>query len=189
MLRPYNGCGHRARRATDQIGSGAEFKSALNEYRVRTKEGLVKRDSKRRTRIKIAESGEEIRQCFPVMNQLREKLTAEEFVKRVAKQEREGYKVAFLEREGQVVGVAGFRIYHMLATGKTMYVDDLVTDGNARSQGIGEALLKWLIELSQKEKCEMFSLDSGTHRGRAHKFYFAKGMHIANYHFELALKG
>ena len=69
----------------------------------------MKRDSSRKTSIKIAESEEENRRCFPVMKQLREKLTAEEFVKRVAEQEREGYKLAFIESEGQVVGVAGFR--------------------------------------------------------------------------------
>lgn len=149
----------------------------------------MKRNLKRQTRIKIAESKEEIRRCFPVMKQLRERLAAEEFEKRVAEEAHEGYKLAFLESESQIVAVAGFRIYHMLATGKTMYVDDLVTDANARSQGFGEALLKWLIELSRKEKCEMFSLDSGTHRRRAHRFYFAQGMHIANYHFELALNG
>jgi GNAT superfamily N-acetyltransferase len=156
---------------------------------VRLKEGSVKRDSNRKASIKIAESEEEIRRCFPVMKQLREKLSAEEFAKRVAEQGREGYKLAFLERDGQVVAVAGFRIYNMLATGRTMYVDDLVTDANARSQGFGEALLKWLIELSRKQKCETFSLDSGTHRRRAHRFYFVQGMHIANYHFELAPNG
>ena len=148
----------------------------------------MKKDSSEGTRIRIAESAEEIRRCFPVMKQLREKLTTEEFVERVAEQEREGYTLAFLERRGQVLGVAGFRIYHMLATGKTMYVDDLVTDEKARSQGVGEALLKWLIELSRNQKCETFSLDSGTHRRRAHRFYFVQGMHIANYHFELAIK-
>ena len=147
----------------------------------------MKRASNRKASIQIAETEEEIRRCFPVMKQLREKLTEMEFTERVAEQEHEGYKLAFLEREGQVVGVAGFRIYHMLATGKTMYVDDLVTDAEARSQGVGEALLQWLIELSRKDKCAMFSLDSGTHRRRAHRFYFAQGMHIANYHFELAL--
>ncbi len=147
----------------------------------------MKRDSSRQISIKIAESEEEIRRCFPVMKQLREKLSAEEFVEKVAEQEREGYKLAFLETDGRIVAVGGFRIYHMLTTGKTMYVDDLVTDANSRSQGFGEALLKWLIELSRKEKCETFSLNSGTHRGRAHRFYFVQGMHIANYHFELAL--
>jgi GNAT superfamily N-acetyltransferase len=148
----------------------------------------LKRDSGRRTSIKVAESEEEIRRCFPVMKQLREKLTAEEFLESVAEQEREGYKLAFLESDGQIVAVAGFRVYHMLATGKTVYVDDLVTDAHSRSQGFGEALLKWLIELSRDQRCETFSLDSGTHRRRAHRFYFAQGMHIANYHFELALK-
>jgi len=156
---------------------------------LKLKEGSVKKDSNRKTIIKTAESKEEVRRCFPVMKQLREKLSAEEFAEKVGEQEREGYKLAFLEREGRVLGVAGFRIYHMLATGKTMYVDDLVTDENARSRGVGEALLKWLIELSRNQRCETFSLDSGTHRRRAHRFYFAQGMHIANYHFELALNG
>ncbi len=156
---------------------------------LKLKEDSVKKDSNRKTIIKTAESKEEVRRCFPVMKQLREKLSAEEFAEKVAEQEREGYELAFLETDGEIVAVAGFRIYHMLATGKTMYVDDLVTDANSRSQGFGEALLRWLIELSRNQKCETFSLDSGTQRRRAHRFYFAQGMHIANYHFELALKG
>jgi hypothetical protein len=33
----------------------------------------------------------------------------------------------------------------------------------------------------------MFSLDSGTHRRDAHRFYFRERMHISSYHFALKL--
>ena len=137
--------------------------------------------------IKIADSSSEIRRCYGVMKQLRDLATPEDFEQRVSVQQKEGYTLAFVESEGQVVAVAGFRYYHMLATGKTLYVDDLVTDEARRSERFGEALIQWLIELARSSHCRMFSLDSGTQRRRAHRFYFMQGMHIANYHFELPL--
>ncbi len=137
--------------------------------------------------IKIADSPGEIRRCFAVMKQLRDVSSPEDLEQRVAVQQKEGYTIAFVESEGQVVAVAGFRYYHMLATGKTLYVDDLVTDEARRSERFGEALMQWLMELARSSNCRMFSLDSGTQRRRAHRFYFMQGMHIANYHFELPL--
>jgi GNAT superfamily N-acetyltransferase len=136
--------------------------------------------------IKIADSSE-IRRCYPVMKQLRDVSSPEDFEQRVAVQQKEGYTIAFVECDGQVVAVAGFRYYHMLATGKTLYVDDLITDEARRSEGFGEELMQWLMELARSSNCRMFSLDSGTQRRRAHRFYFMQGMHIANYHFELPL--
>ena len=137
--------------------------------------------------IKIADSPDEILRCYPLMKQLRNVSSPEDFEQKVAAQKKEGYSIAFLESEGAIVALAGFRYYHMLATGKTLYVDDLVTDEARRSEGFGEALIEWLIQLARTSNCRMFSLDSGTHRHRAHRFYFAQGMHIANHHFELPL--
>jgi len=137
--------------------------------------------------VKIASSADEIGRCFPVMKQLREKLTPEEFQERVAIQQKEGYQIAFLESEGQVVAVAGFRFFRMLATGKTLYVDDLVTYEAQRSRGFGEALLEWLIDLARNSDCQTFSLESGVQRRRAHRFYFMQGMHISDFHFQLSL--
>jgi GNAT superfamily N-acetyltransferase len=138
-------------------------------------------------KVKVAESPSDIARCFPVMKHLREKLTLDEFEKRIARQASEGYTLAFAENGSAVVAVAGFRIIHMLASGKTLYVDDLVTDAACRSQGFGETLLKWLIELARQSNCQTFSLDSGVHRQRAHRFYFVQGMHISDFHFELTL--
>jgi len=122
------------------------------------------------------------------MQELRTALTSEEeFVARVQQQQTEGFQLAFLERDGQIVTVTGFRIQHMLASGLTLYVDDLVTGDAFRSQGNGKIVLDWLIETARAKGCETFSLDSGTHRRDAHAFYFRERMRVTSFHFALPL--
>jgi len=137
--------------------------------------------------IQIATTAAEIDRCFPVMSQLRPKLIAAEFLGRIQAQQGEGYQLAFLEYQGSVVSVAGFRVQNMLSSGKTLYVDDLVTDSAARSQGHGEAMLWWLIDLAREAGCNSFSLDSGTHRQDAHAFYLRNRLRITSFHFHLPL--
>jgi GNAT superfamily N-acetyltransferase len=137
--------------------------------------------------IQIATTPEEIDRCFPVMSQLRPLLIAGEFFARIQAQQAEGYQLAFLEHQGAIVSVAGFRLQNMLSSGKTFYVDDLVTDAAARSQGHGEAMLQWLIALAREAGCDTFSLDSGTHRQDAHAFYLRQRLRIVSFHFALPL--
>jgi GNAT superfamily N-acetyltransferase len=138
--------------------------------------------------IRIAASPAEIERCFAVMSQLRPLLIAKEFVGRVQAQQAEGYQLVSLEHDGNVVSVAGFRVQNMLSSGKTFYVDDLVTDANARSKGHGEAMIQWLIALAREASCDTFSLDSGTHRMEAHAFYLRNRLRITSFHFSLPLK-
>ncbi|MDQ2832627.1 MAG: GNAT family N-acetyltransferase [Acidobacteriota bacterium] len=147
---------------------------------------MTDRLSKERV-IQIAGTPAEIERCFAVMRQLRPALVADEFVSRVQTQQTEGYQLAFVEHQGEVVACAGFRLQMILATGKTMYVDDLVTDAAKRSQGHGEAMLQWLIALAKEARCATFSLDSGTHRQEAHAFYFRQRMRVTSFHFALPL--
>jgi GNAT superfamily N-acetyltransferase len=137
--------------------------------------------------IQLAESKEQIRRCFAVMHQLRPALTADTFVDRVEQQQREGYRLAFLEHEGSVASVAGFRVMSVLWSGRTLYVDDLITDEAMRSHGFGAQMIAWLIALAKEEGCETFSLDSGTHRHEAHAFYFRQGLRISDFHFQMRL--
>jgi GNAT superfamily N-acetyltransferase len=138
--------------------------------------------------IKLALTTANISRCFPVIHQLRPALREEEFVARIRTQQSEGYHLAFLEHEGNIVSVAGFRLFTLLWSGRTLYVDDLITDAGHRSQGHGEAMLKWLIAHARHHECATFSLDSGTHRPQAHAFYFRNGLRITDFHFELPLK-
>jgi GNAT superfamily N-acetyltransferase len=135
--------------------------------------------------VKLAKTEEEIARCFPVMAHLRPHLAAGEFVGRVIAQQQQGYRLAYLadEADGAVAAVAGFRVMEVLATGRTLYVDDLVTDPARRSHGIGKALLDWLQQYAREVGCETFTLDSGTWRHEAHAFYFRERMRVTSFHF------
>lgn len=138
--------------------------------------------------VKLAETAGEIERCFPVMAHLRPHLVAGEFVGRVKAQQAQGYRLAYLEDESAVVAVAGFRVMEVLATGRTLYVDDLVTDETRRSRGYGKAMLDWLEAYARAAGCATFSLDSGTHRQEAHAFYFRERMRVTSFHFVKKLK-
>jgi len=100
----------------------------------------------RSTRITIANTPEEIRRCHLVMRELRPMFhEPEQFVERVLRQQKEGYRLAFLESEGEVCAVAGYRFLESLFSGKFLYVDDLVARESNRSRGFGGELLDWLI--------------------------------------------
>ena len=135
--------------------------------------------------VKLADNDADLRRCFPVLRQLRTHFDQEEtFVVQARRQmANERWRLAFVEDEGEVVALAGFRLLECLATGKTLYVDDLVTREDRRSKGHGEILMRWLEERARKAGCQTFSLDSGTHRTSAHRFYFRMGMVIPSFHF------
>lgn len=134
----------------------------------------------------MARTAAEIGRCHEVMRELRTHIaTREEFVERVQRQRREGYRLAFLEADGAVRAVAGYRILELLFSGRTLYVDDLVTHGADRSAGFGGRLFDWLVAEARREKCAEFTLDSGVQRFAAHRFYLTKRMKIAAHHFSL----
>jgi hypothetical protein len=86
-----------------------------------------------------------------------------------------------------VVGVAVFRSYENTHAGKRFYVDDLVTDEARRSGGVGHALLAFLERLARSRGGDSIDLDSGTHRARAHRFYFREGYVIPSFVFRKEL--
>lgn len=139
--------------------------------------------------IAIANTENEIARCCTVMRELRTHLAdQEDFVRRVARQQQEGYQLAFLEWDGEIRAVAGYRFLESLFSGKNLYVDDLVTRDADRSRGYGGQLLDWLIAQARANNCETLELDSGVQRFDAHRFYFAKRMSISSYHFRLKIK-
>ena len=135
-----------------------------------------------------AKTDREILSCFGVVNELRTQLKREDFLQTVRAMEVDGYRLAFIEDEGEVVAAAGYRIHSNLFMGKFLYVDDLVTSASARSKGFGELILNCLREKALAAGCNFFRLDSGTARSRAHKFYFNQGFSISSFSFSEQLK-
>ncbi len=137
--------------------------------------------------VKQASSDLDLVRCFPIMVQLGPPMTESEFIKRVLHQQKAGYSLVYLEENGTIKAVAGFRILEMLADGRLLYVDDLVTNASERSRGYGSALLDWLVEYAKSQACSSVQLDSGVQRAGAHRFYFRKGMEISAFHFNLSV--
>jgi len=87
-----------------------------------------------------------------------------------------------------VAGVAVYRMYENTFYGKQLYVDDLVTDEARRSSGVGRTLLGYLEQTARAAGFDSLTLDSGTQRLQAHKFYFREGMAVTSFHFMKKLK-
>jgi GNAT superfamily N-acetyltransferase len=130
----------------------------------------------------------ELSRCFPVLQQLRPHLQQETFVEYAEELRAEGYQFAYLESQGAVVCVAGFKIAKNLFIGKHLYIEDLVTAEAARSQNFGTVMMQGLIALAKQEACQAVHLDSGVQRHGAHKFYLNQNMKINCHHFFLALE-
>ena len=138
--------------------------------------------------VRLLLTDRDVARCFDVIRELRPKLLdAMELVTAVRSMRTEGAEIAALEHGGEIACVAVFRVHRMLVSGRTMYVDDLVTAERFRSQGHGKTMLTWLMAYARERGCETFSLDSGTFRGEAHAFYFREGMRVTSFHFARGL--
>lgn len=142
-----------------------------------------------KSRIAVAETEEQIHECFAIMNELRPHLTPESFLSQVQRQRRHGYRLTYIESEGSVHAVAGYRISECLAWGRFLYVDDLVTRSGDRSKGFGAMLLQWLLREADRNGCGQVHLDSGVQRHDAHRFYLNNNFRITSHHFALLLPG
>lgn len=138
--------------------------------------------------IERAETDEAILACYDVMAELRPHLARAGFLATVRAQEKDGLRLACVREGGRVVAVAGYRVATNLFCGRHLYVDDLVTASAERSRGHGKALLAWLREQATLNDCDVFHLDSGVQRKRAHQFYLREGMELSGYHFSVQLK-
>jgi len=134
--------------------------------------------------IEIATTEAEIKSCYPVLKQLRPHLKSEDaFFEQVMRQSEEGYTLVYLTVEGRVQAAAGFRFLECLAWGKILYIDDLITDENARKNGMGSALLNWLKDRAKENGCDQVHLDSGPQRHDAHRLYLNHKFKIVAHHF------
>jgi GNAT superfamily N-acetyltransferase len=99
-----------------------------------------------------------------------------------------GARMCVATEGDSVRGLAVYRISENTFEGLHLYVDDIVTDERERSKGVGRALMEHMQGLALAAGCEATTLDSGTQRQQAHKFYFREGMVVSSFHFRKPLK-
>lgn len=125
--------------------------------------------------ISELQSQKEILEAFPVMNQLRTHLDEKAYLDLVTEaKEKDMYRLFALYDQGEIVAVTGFKPMITLYYGRFVWVCDLVTDKNKRSNGYGEKLLAYVHEWAKENAYESVALSSGLQRTDAHRFYEEK---------------
>ena len=109
--------------------------------------------------------------------------TLEKLLQQIKLQQQQGYQLAYVEDNDEVLCVAGFVMGFKLAWQKHLYVDDLVTSATHRSTGAGKCIIEWLREYATQHACQQLHLDSSVQRFGAHKFYLREGFTIKSHHF------
>jgi GNAT superfamily N-acetyltransferase len=140
------------------------------------------------SKIAVAQSEQEILDCYLVMAELRPHITRDKFlplVKRLA--EIAGFQLAYLINGG-IKAVAAFRISEWMAGGKYLEIEDLVVKSGERSKGYGGELFDWLVEHARANDCQQVRLVSRVSRIDAHRFYLRKGMTHEAHYFSLTLE-
>lgn len=116
----------------------------------------------------------EFRQAWPVMRELRTHLDEGTFIEVVQRMRLDGYRLFALRDVGEIVALAGIAVTTNLYDLRHVWVYDLVTRADRRSEGHGKALLEWVEEFARSEGCARVSLSSGVRRIDAHRFYERK---------------
>jgi ribosomal protein S18 acetylase RimI-like enzyme len=128
-------------------------------------------------RLREAVSDDDLRACWPVMRELRPHLAgSDEFVERVRRQHRDGYRLLAAWSGEEVVGLAGWRVQETLIRGRFCYVDDLVVRSGGRGAGLGGRLLDAVAEAARTHGLPWLVLDTGLENGLGQRFYFRHGM-------------
>ena len=99
----------------------------------------------------------------------------------------QGGRMVLAVQDDAVLGIAVWRCFENTHQGVQVYVDDLVTDDAHRSQGVGAALIQWLSASARLLSATALTLDSGTQRREAHRFYLRERFDITSFHFNKTL--
>ncbi|CAF5143673.1 unnamed protein product, partial [Rotaria sp. Silwood1] len=91
-----------------------------------------------------------------------------------------------INNNNEVFGLATYRITYNVTYNKHIYCDDLVTNENNRSLGVGRCLINYMKNIGNTLGIDKLILDSGCQRGRAHKFYYREGFIINRFGFRMS---
>jgi ribosomal protein S18 acetylase RimI-like enzyme len=139
--------------------------------------------------VDLAADGDAVAACLPVLRALRPHLGPDEAVlAQLARQAAEGYRLtAAVDAAGAVLSLAGWRFMENTVYGRFLYVDDLATAPDRRSEGLGESLIAALAAKARAAGRTRLVLDSGVTNAAAHRFYFRQRLTLGAFHFSLAL--
>lgn len=115
---------------------------------------------------------------FPLILLLRPHLTLAEFIDiyQNAHKNDQFELTAFFDDEGEMCAIVGYRILYDFVRGRHLYIDDLVTHPDKRSQGLGQYVLKYAEVMAKQLNCKGgLRLCAGLENTRGISFYERNG--------------
>ena len=138
-------------------------------------------------KILEATTNDDLINCFEVMKGLRPHHTTASFLTTMEQMKTEGYRLIYLEDDGRIVCVAGFRFTTTLYDGLIIDFDDFVTSEDARGKGYAGQVFDHLVGIAKERSIKTIHLNSHHRRFDAHRFYLNKKMNIVAHHFRIEL--
>ncbi len=109
--------------------------------------------------------------AYPIMKQLRTHLDRKQFGELALAMAQENYRLWAYMEKNKALGLVSTRVYTDLVRGAHLYIDDLVTDANSRSRGIGAALLRHAEKIARELKLPVLRLCCVIENEAGMKFY------------------
>jgi GNAT superfamily N-acetyltransferase len=128
------------------------------------------------------------RKAFRVLRELRSHLEPDEMETLYEQMREEGYRLFGRYDDDELVAVAGVTLGTNFYLGRHVFIHDLVTTEERRSEGHGGALLTHIHAWAVDRDCETVELESGLWREGAHRFYEELGYekYCFSFKYELA---
>jgi len=119
---------------------------------------------------------EALERAFPVLRELREGLSFEDFTfLHDQAKAHDDYRLVGVFEAGHCIAVMGYRILFDFVHGKHLYIDDLVVTAEHRSSGLGAKLLQHAEGLAKETQCKGLRLCTGVDRKDSQRFYENNG--------------
>ena len=120
---------------------------------------------------------------FELVHQLTASLSPEEYATWLAAMIPHNYAMAAAFEGEACLGLSGYWIGHKLYCGKYLEIDNFVVQENARSAGVGKALLLWMEQEARGHGCGVVMLDAYVENFKAHRFYYRNGFNARGFHY------
>lgn len=128
-------------------------------------------------KILTAQTQSDLEKFYPLLTQLRPGLSFESFLDTYNNaQKNDQYElVGFLDGD-HVAALIGYRVLYDFVRGRHLYIDDLITNENLRSAGLGATVLKFAEEKARELHCVGgLRLCAALENERGIKFYEKNG--------------
>ncbi|GAB5557189.1 MAG: hypothetical protein SchgKO_14020 [Schleiferiaceae bacterium] len=99
----------------------------------------------------------------------------------------DGHRAFGVFEEGTMVGWSTGWLSTRFYCGRQLELDNVVTDANRRSQGIGKFLVEKILEWCVENKLDAVELNAYIPNKRAHSFYENLGFNPVGIHFQKKL--